>query len=68
MASPLDMVACEASVRLKEAAGGKVSLFTAGPEAADAGLRSGLALGADEATRVDFLGGGLVTELSALSP
>jgi electron transfer flavoprotein beta subunit len=59
MASPLDMVACEASVRLKEAAGGTVSLFTAGPQAADAGLRSGLALGADDATRVDFTGGGL---------
>jgi electron transfer flavoprotein beta subunit len=59
MASPLDMVACEAAVRLKEAAGGTVSLFTAGPEAADAGLRSGLALGADDATRVNFTGGGL---------
>jgi len=42
MASPLDMVACEAGVRLKEAAGGSVSLFTAGPEAADAGLRAAL--------------------------
>jgi electron transfer flavoprotein beta subunit len=59
MVSPLDMVACEAAVRLKEAAGGTVSLFTAGPETADAGLRSGLALGADDATRVDFTGGGL---------
>ncbi|HQW50925.1 MAG TPA: hypothetical protein PL082_02610 [Tepidiformaceae bacterium] len=59
MASPLDMVACEAGVRLKEAAGGSVSLFTAGPEAADAGLRAALSLGADDATRVSFAGGGL---------
>ncbi len=58
MASPVDMVACEAAVRLKETAGGTVSLFTAGPDAADAGLRSGLALGADDATRVEFPAGG----------
>lgn len=59
MASPLDMVGCEAAVRLKEAAGGTVSLFTAGTEAADAGLRSGIAIGADDATRVSFASGGL---------
>lgn len=58
MASPIDMVACEAAIRLKDAAGGSVSVFTAGPEAAEAGLRSGLALGADDATRVAFDGGG----------
>jgi electron transfer flavoprotein beta subunit len=59
MASPVDIVACEAAVRLREAVGGTVSVFTAGPESADAGLRSGLALGADDATRIDFSGGGL---------
>lgn len=58
MASPLDLVACEAAVRLKESAGGTVSLITAGSVVAEAGLRSGLAIGADDATRIDFDGGG----------
>ena len=52
LANPLDMVACEAAVRLKELAGGTVTLVTVGPAAAEAGLRAGLALGADEATRI----------------
>lgn len=52
LANPLDMVACEAAVRLKELAGGTVTLFTVGSAAAEAGLRAGLALGADEATRI----------------
>ncbi|PWB45538.1 MAG: hypothetical protein C3F10_06070 [Dehalococcoidia bacterium] len=60
LANPLDMVACEAGVRLKELAGGTVKVVTVGPEAAESALRSGLALGADSATRVEFEGDGLV--------
>ena len=58
MASPVDMVACEAAVRLKEGADGSVNLVTAGPAASEAALRSGLALGADHATRLDVGVGG----------
>lgn len=54
-----DMVACEAAMRLKEKTAAIVSLFTAGPEASEAGLRAAIALGADEATRVHFTEGGL---------
>jgi len=59
LANPLDMVACEAAVRLRELAGGTVTVVTVGPAAADAGLRAGLALGADAATRIAFENGGI---------
>lgn len=58
MLGPVDMVACEAAVRLKETASATVSLFTAGGADAEAGLRTALALGADEATRVDLAANG----------
>jgi electron transfer flavoprotein beta subunit len=59
VASPVDLVACEAGMRVKEAVGGTVALYTAGPAAAEAGLRGALALGCDEAARVAFDAGGL---------
>lgn len=58
MADPIDMVGAEAAVRLKEAAGGSVTVYTAGPEDAEKGLRSALALGGDDAVRVALDGGG----------
>lgn len=62
LANPLDMVACEAGVRLKEQAGGTLTVLTVGSAVADAALRAGAALGADAAKRVEFedngLGGG----------
>lgn len=58
----LDMVACEAAVRLKEVAGGTVKVVTVGPAGAESAIRSGLALGADSATRVEFDDGGLGAE------
>lgn len=59
LAGPTDMVACEAAMRLKETTAATVSLFTAGPQDSEDGLRSAIALGADEATRVHFTDGGL---------
>jgi electron transfer flavoprotein beta subunit len=53
MVDPIDMVACEAAVRLKEQASGHVSFLTVAFPAADAGLRSALALGGDEAVRIE---------------
>ncbi len=59
MVSPVDMVACEAAVQLKEATAATVGLFTAGSDDSEAGLRAAFALGADEATRVAFDDSGL---------
>lgn len=59
LANPLDIVACEAGVRLKERAGGTVTVVTVGPPAAESVLRTALALGADSATRVEFEDSGL---------
>lgn len=59
MVSPVDMVACEAAVRLKEASAATLALFTVGSGASEAGLRTAFALGADEATRVASTDGGL---------
>lgn len=53
LANPLDLVACEAGMRLKEAAGGTLTVLTAGPAAADGALRAGAALGADAAKRIE---------------
>lgn len=58
LANPLDLVAAEAAMRLKETAGGSVTVLTAGPAAAESALRAGAALGADAAKRIDFDGDG----------
>jgi electron transfer flavoprotein beta subunit len=50
--SPYDEFAIEEAIRLKEAKGGEVVLVTAGPERAQAALRTGLAMGADSAVHV----------------
>lgn len=53
MTDPIDMVACEAAVRLKEQSAGNVSVLTVASADAGAGLRSALALGGDEAVRIE---------------
>lgn len=59
MVDPIGMVACEAAIRLKEQTSGHASVFTVAPPDADAGLRSALALGGDEAVRIESADGGL---------
>ena len=52
--NPFDEIAIEAALRLKEAgAFAQVSLVTIGPAEAEQQLRTGLAMGADRAIRVD---------------
>jgi len=58
--SPYDEFAVEEALKLNEAHGGSVTLLTVGPETAKEALRSGLAMGADEAIHV-------VTETSPLA-
>ncbi len=58
MADPIDMVAAEAAVRVKEAAGGTVAVYSAGPADAEKGLRAALALGGDEGARITLDGSG----------
>lgn len=53
MVDPIDMVACEAGVRLKEQTSGQACVFTVAPAEAEAGLRSALALGGDAAVRIE---------------
>jgi electron transfer flavoprotein beta subunit len=56
--NPFDEIALEAALRLKEAGtGGEVILVTIGPAEAERELRTGLALGADRAIRVDARAG-----------
>lgn len=50
--SPYDEFAIEEALKLQEANGGSVTLLTVGPESAKEALRSGLAMGADEAIHV----------------
>jgi electron transfer flavoprotein beta subunit len=50
--SPYDEFAIEEALRIKEAKGGEVVLVTAGPDRAQAALRTGLAMGADSAVHV----------------
>jgi electron transfer flavoprotein beta subunit len=50
--SPYDEFAIEEALRIKEAKGGEVVLVTAGPDRAQASLRTGLAMGADSAVHV----------------
>lgn len=51
--NPYDEFAVEEALRLKEAHGGTVTVLTLGPAKADEALRSALAMGADEAVRLD---------------
>ncbi len=50
--SPYDEFAIEEALKIKEAKGGEVVLVGAGPERAQAALRTGLAMGADSALHV----------------
>ena len=50
--SPYDEFAIEEALRIKEAKGGEVVAVTAGPERAQAALRTALAMGADSAVHV----------------
>ncbi len=50
--SPYDEYALEEAVRLKEARGGTVTVLSYGPERVQAGLRDGIARGADAAVHV----------------
>src|SRR5512134_3095570 len=50
--SPYDEFAIEEALRVKEAKGGEVIAVTAGPERAQAALRTALAMGADSAVHV----------------
>lgn len=58
--SPYDEFAIEEALKLQEANGGSVTLLSVGPDSAKEALRSGLAMGADEAIHV-------VTEASPLA-
>lgn len=50
--NPYDMCALEAALRLKESAGGSVTVLSMGPEQAKEALKTCLAVGADEAVLV----------------
>ncbi|HXK10321.1 MAG TPA: electron transfer flavoprotein subunit beta/FixA family protein [Vicinamibacteria bacterium] len=50
--SPYDEFAIEEALRIKEAKGGEVVAITAGPERAQAALRTALAMGADSAVHL----------------
>lgn len=50
--NPYDEFAIEEALKIKEASGGEVTLITLGPEEAKKSLRTGLAMGADEAIHV----------------
>lgn len=52
--NPYDEYALEEALRLKERGGGNVIVVTCGPERAQEALRTALAVGADEAIRVDI--------------
>lgn len=54
--SPYDEFAIEEALRIKEAQGGTVTVLTVGPESAKEALRTGLAMGADEAIHVLYEG------------
>jgi electron transfer flavoprotein beta subunit len=55
--NPYDEYALEEALRIKEAKGGEVSLITLGPEDAKKSLRTGLAMGADNAYHIVCDGG-----------
>ena len=52
LTNPLDLNALEAAVRVKERFGGKITLITMGPPAAEETLRECLAVGGDEAVLI----------------
>lgn len=54
--SPYDEFAIEEALLLKEAQGGSVTLLTVGPDSASEAIRSGLAMGADNAIHVNYDG------------
>jgi electron transfer flavoprotein beta subunit len=54
--NPYDEFAIEEALRQKEKHGGQVTLVTVGPARAEEALRTGLAMGADEAVRVEAEG------------
>ncbi|MDF2834835.1 MAG: Electron transfer flavoprotein alpha/beta-subunit [Paenibacillus sp.] len=54
--NPYDEYALEEALRLKERSGGSVVVVTCGPERAQEALRTALAVGADEAIRIDSAG------------
>jgi len=51
--NPYDEYALEEAIRQKEKHGGTVTVITCGPERADEALRTALAIGADEAIRIE---------------
>jgi electron transfer flavoprotein beta subunit len=53
VANPFDMNAVEAAIQLKEKAGGKITVLTLGPESSSDVLKQAIAMGADEAVRID---------------
>lgn len=68
--NPYDEYAVEEALRLKEQAGGAVTVVTAGPEGAVEALRTALAMGADEAVHLldpALAGGDTVTIGRALA-
>ncbi|GAG77115.1 unnamed protein product, partial [marine sediment metagenome] len=50
--SPYDEYAVEEALRVREAAGGKVTVFSLGPDEAKVILKKALAMGADEAVLI----------------
>lgn len=51
--NPYDEYAIEEAVRLRETVGGRVTVVTVGPERTESALRTALAMGADQAVRID---------------
>jgi len=51
--NPYDEFAIEEALKLREAHGGSVRVLTLGPQRAEEALRTALAMGADEAVRID---------------
>ena len=54
--NPYDEMAVEEALKIRDAAGGSVTVFTLGPEKAVEALRTALAMGADTAVRIDTEG------------
>jgi len=54
VANPFDMNAVEAAIQLKEAAGGKITVLSLGPESSADVLKQAVAMGADDAVRIDM--------------
>src|SRR5208283_3615240 len=68
--NPFDVYAIEEGVRLKEKFGGKVTVLTMGPPAAESALREAISLGCDEAVLVSdnaFAGSDTLATSYALS-